>query len=261
MTLQPWSRRQWLAAAALPWLASCAHRHPGDDPHTSLAGESANAHVNDSAWARACRLPPGASAWGHKTFPQRHPVRYRTVDDWMGRPALHAAGVKANSLIRSAIVPAMQTRLRCRFSWYADTLNLEADVADPYRNDACLRWTVSFSGDRSPFTGRDHALSELSALLTGEPLPHATMMYIWDPRYPVGTVIPYLNSRRIRYLVIQSGPDGLHHWNDHERDVMADFQQVFQEPPAPIEGVAAFTNSNNTGHSADGWYGPLTFLA
>lgn len=262
MTTTHWNRRTWLAAtASMPLLSACAHlMDEGDDAGPSPDRPPPDTW-NGSAWTNASHLPTTARPWVHKTFPQRSAVTYQVVDSWMDRPALHALGQGANSLIRTQFSPAIDAPERCRFSWYAQALNPHTEVADPRRNDVCLRWTFTFGGDRSVFTARDRNLSELAQLLTGEPLPHATLMYIWDPKHPVGTVIPHPGSSRIRHLVIQSGAEGLNRWNDHERHVMADFERVFDEPAGPLEGVAAFTNSNNTGHLAQAWYGPISFLA
>lgn len=185
-------------------------------------------------------------------------MTYQGMDDWRGRPALHASGAGANSLVRVPFLPGVREPGVLAFSWWTDALNTRADVRDTRHNDVCLRWVLSFDGDRSVFTARDRAMSELALLLTGEPLPHATLMYIWDAHLPAGSVLPHPNTSRIRFVVVQSGADGLGRWSEHRRHVADDFARAFDEPRGALQALAAFTNSNNTGHPTQAWYGPVT---
>ena len=114
-----------------------------------------------------------------------------------------------------------------------------------------------FDGDRSRFSQRDAMLSELARTLTGEPLPYATLMYVWSNQLPVGTVVNNKRTDRIRKLVIQSGPQGVGQWLDYERDIRADYQQVFGEPPGSLKAVAIMTDTDNTASTVRAWYGPI----
>ena len=40
---------------------------------------------------------------------------------------------------------------------------------------------------------------------TGQQLPYATLMYIWENRAPVDTVLPNLHTTRIKMVVADSG--------------------------------------------------------
>ena len=90
---------------------------------------------------------------------------------------------------------------------------------------------------------------------------YATLVYVWDNRYPVGTVIPNPHSNRIRQLVVESGPERLGRWVDVERDVQADYRQVFGEAPGALHSVGVMSDTNNTGATVDAWFGPVVFTA
>jgi len=83
-------------------------------------------------------------------------------------------------------------------------------------------------------------------------------MYVWDNRYPVGTVIENPHTRRIRKLVVQNGPGQLGRWVEHERDVRADYLAAFERPAGPLTAVGLMTDANNLATRAEAWYGPLT---
>lgn len=214
-----------------------------------------------SAWARSSSIQEATAAagWVHKTFGDRKPAQYQPALQ-AGRPAIHAHSAGGNSSLRRVVaLPAGKTPDRLRFSWFVPRLNAEADLRDRDIDDAVARIILSFDGDRAArFTVRDHMLSELAQLITGEPLPFATLMYVWDNRYPVGTVIPNPHSDRIRQLVVETGPARLGQWVDMERDVQADFQHAFGEAPGTLHSLGLMSDTNNTGATVDAWYGPIT---
>jgi hypothetical protein len=146
---------------------------------------------------------------------------------------------------------------RLRFSWFANALNPAAELGDSALDDAVVRVILQFDGDRAPFTARDRRLSDLVQLATGEPLPHATLMYVWDHRHPVGTILRHPRTDRVRMLVVASGVAGLGQWIDIERDIAADYTLAFGKPPVLLMGLALMTDANNTGQSSEAWYGPI----
>jgi hypothetical protein len=91
-------------------------------------------------------------------------------------------------------------------------------------------------------------------------MPYAVMMYVWSKDKPLGTVIHSPRTDRVRKLVVQSGEDKLAHWVDYERDVLADFRQVYGEAPGNLVGMGIMTDTDNTRTTARAWYGPLQVL-
>lgn len=98
-------------------------------------------------------------------------------------------------------------------------------------------------------------LSELSNLMTGEPLPYATLMYVWCNTRAPGSVIINPRTDRIRKLVVESGGKNLNQWLDYERDIRADYERVFGEPPGALVGVGIMTDTDNTQTATRAWYG------
>lgn len=213
----------------------------------------------ESDWARASRIEPTApeARWTHQTFGNRKATRYSAVKH-QGRAAVWAHSESGNSVLRLRLAPSGPARGTLRFSWFVDTLNHEVDLSDRNADDAVTRVVLSFDGDRERLSRRDHMVSELAQLVTGEPLPYATLMYVWDPKLPVGTVVANPSTQRIRKLVIESGPERLGRWLDYERDIEADFRHAFGEAPGALLGLGLMTDANNTETTAMAWYGPLS---
>jgi hypothetical protein len=128
-------------------------------------------------------------------------------------------------------------------------------VADIDHEDAVARVIFGFAGDIDSLPLRTRMKFELAQALTGEVPPYATLMYVWDSKLPVGTVVVNPRSDRIRKIVVDSGPGELHRWRDHRRDLAADFRLAFGEAPGPLVSMAVMTDSDNSSASARTWYG------
>lgn len=222
---------------------------------------SGDAKLNASPWANGNQLPVASSEtrWRHQGIGTRPESDYMPTRH-AGRPALAAYSERGDSLVRLPLALEGPQLGQLRFSWFIDQLNPHADLADRHLDDAVARVILQFGGDRSTFSGRDNMLSNLVETLTGEPLPFATLMYVWDHRYPVGTVIPHARSERIKTMVVESGDARLGQWVDFERDISADFEKAFGHSPQSLYGVALMTDSNNTKHPVKAWYGTMHWL-
>jgi hypothetical protein len=235
-----------LAAACL---AACGSLPTGGaDIAASPWAEQSGVHAIDPA-----------AAWAHQRFPGKMATRfdYIRLD---GRDTVAARSDSSASMLRQVVRVEPRDLGRFRFSWKVPALIEQADLATRENDDAPVRIVLAFEGDRTRFSGKDAALSELVQALTGEPLPYATLMYVWCNKRPAGTVITSPRTDRIRKLVVESGAVRLNQWLDYERDIRADYQRVFGEAPGALVGIAIMTDSDNTRTHTHAWYGPLRLL-
>ena len=246
------TRRAWLAAsggAAL--LAGCSSLPAPPEPT-----------VDASPWAAQSGAPVGAGssrAWRHQPFPGKAPTQFKYA---------HEDGRHAVSVTASSSASMLRRRLRIEptdlgsvvFSWKVPALIAQADLASRENDDAPVRVMLVFDGDRSRFSPRDAMTSELMRALTGEEMPYATLMYSWCARREANTVVTNARTGRVRTLVVESGPRKLNRWLDYRRNVRADFERAFGEPPGALVGVGIMSDSDNTRSLARAWYGPVHFL-
>lgn len=178
-----------------------------------------------------------------------------------GRDVIQSESNSAASMLRQTlrVEPAQLGHLR--FSWKVPALIAGADLTQRDGDDAPVRVVLAFEGDRAKFSAKNAMLSELALLLTGEPLPYATLMYVWGNQSTLGSVIINARTDRIRKLVLESGPLRLNHWLDYERDIRADYEQAFGEAPGALVGIGIMSDSDNTRQQSTAWYGPVTLLA
>ena len=68
-----------------------------------------------------------------------------------------------------------------------------------------MRLLVTFEGDKTKWDFSDRLFATQLRMMTGAELPYATLMYIWENRAPVDTVLPNLHTTRIKMVVADSG--------------------------------------------------------
>jgi hypothetical protein len=219
-------------------LAGCA-----SSPESSGSGQSS--------------LPPDFAQWQHMPLPGKKQTEYIGART-QGRDALSASSSGSASMLRQVVNIAPEQLGRLVFSWKVQALLPQADLGLRESEDAPVRVVLAFEGDRSKFSMRDSMLSELARTLTGEPMPYATLMYVWCNTREPESIIQSQRTDRIRKIVVESGPQNIMQWRDYERNIRADYLRVFGEPPGALVGVAIMTDSDNTRSSAKAWYGPLT---
>jgi hypothetical protein len=174
-----------------------------------------------------------------------------------GRPALQVRAKSSVSILRQRFVPSLESVGRLSFSWRVDGLPTDADLAVSSQADSAVRVVLAFDGDRTRWTPRNHRLSEMSRLLTGEEMPYASLVYVWSAKHEPGTVVVNPRTDRIRKLVVDSDVANMGQWRDHVRDVRADFRLAFGEEPGPLRLVALMTDTDNTESQLTAWYGAL----
>lgn len=176
-------------------------------------------------------------------------------------PVLSVQADRSVSILRQRFNPSLNAVGPLTFSWKVDALPQGADLSQAEGEDAAVRILLAFDGDRSKWSARNHRLSEMSRLLTGEELPYATLAYVWSNQGEPGSVIINPRTDRIRKLLIDSGTDRVGQWRKHRRDVRSDFIKAFGEEPGPLVAVALMTDTDNTRSRLRAWYGPLMLEA
>ncbi|MET0310824.1 MAG: DUF3047 domain-containing protein [Burkholderiaceae bacterium] len=238
-------------AAAL--LAGCAYAPPS---HQEVQEEAQAApEVISTPWSIASS-PVSPEPWQHWGLPGKRPSQfaYARKD---GRDTMAVSAASSASMLRHAVRIDPEELGSVRFSWKVPELIRKADMAARETDDSPVRIVLAFEGDRSAFSPKNALLSELARALTGEPMPYATLMYVWCNKREAGSVILNPRTDRVRKMVVESGARNLGQWLDYERDIRADFLKAFGEEPGPLVGIGIMTDTDNTKSTAKAWYGPV----
>ena len=183
---------------------------------------------------------------------QTKPFTRFTVVDLDGKRAvkIEADSSYGNLVHPLATVPAAP---HLSWQWRVERPLAHADLREKSGDDTAAKVCVSFDEpiERLPFGERQ--LLRLFRSRSAEPVPAATLCYVWDTQLAAGTAIDNAFTRRMRYLVLESGNERQGRWVAERRDVAADFMRVFgAESPTvpPIVDVAIGADADNTrGHS------------
>ena len=196
----------------------------------------------------AAATPP--SPWRAGGLPKQSLPKTRfDVVDVDGRRALR---VEADRSYGNLVHPlgGSTAPLQLSWQWRVDQALADADLKTKAGDDTAVKVCVFFdlALDKIPFGERQ--LLRMARAHTAEPLPGATLCYVWDTRAPVNTAVHNAYTGRVRYLVLQSGPAHLRQWRAERRDVAADFTRLFGDESSqmpPVVGIAVGADADNTG--------------
>ena len=194
--------------------------------------------------------------WEELALPGKVRTRYTHVSEH-GQALLLAESVGSASMFRRTIRIEPRNLGHVQFSWRVPELMQTADLTDRHASDSPVRLILAFEGDHGRLSMRNRMKFELAHAVTGEVPPFATLIYAWDNKAPVESVIHSGRSDRIRKIVLESGKSHLNSWRRYERDIAADFRKAFGEEPGALIAVGLMTDSDNTKSSAKAWYGPV----
>ena len=233
---------KWIALAAAVTLSACTHVVPNE----ALKAEVVNTDKN---------LFEG---WRHFLLPGKAATIY-SFQQQDGRRALTARAGTSASIMRRDLNIAAADLEDLSFSWQVPQLIESADLAERDLDDSPVRIVLTFEGDKSKFSAKNAMLSELAQVMTGEPLPYATLMYVWCNKRPAESVVVNPRTDRIRSLVVESGKKNLRQWRDYKRNIRADFKKIYGEKPGKLLSIAVMTDSDNTKTQISAAYGELIF--
>lgn len=241
-----------LAAAIL--LSGCAG-HPVERPAAFAPNERSRTHALAVFSANAPGgLPDG---WSPLALTRnKKATAYRLVDD-DGRTVLHAHAASAASMLMQTVDIDPTDQPWLFWQWRVSSLLERSDNFHPHGEDSPVRIVLAFDGDKSALPFTDQIALETRRLLSGNELPYATLMYIWERQAPVNTVIDNARTGRVKKIVAASGSEGAGTWRRFVRNIVADYRIAFGEMPGRLVGIGVMTDTDNTGETIEAWYGDI----
>jgi hypothetical protein len=191
-----------------------------------------------------------------RTKKQTH---YQLVTE-QDRTVLHAKADAASSGLMHQVSIDPLKHPWIHWQWKIASLVKTADNTRRATEDSPVRIILGFDGDKDSLPFADQIMFETAKVVTGNEVPYATLMYIWENKAPVGTIIPNTRSGRIQKVVAASGPEGIGEWRDFTRNIAEDFEKAFGEKPGRLIGVGVLTDTDNTGETVEAWYGDIRLL-
>ncbi|MGV3741962.1 MAG: DUF3047 domain-containing protein [Burkholderiaceae bacterium] len=189
----------------------------------------------------------------------KKPTHYQLIKE-NNKTIMHARadGASSGLMQHVSIDPLNQPWLN--WQWRIGNLIESADNYERHAEDSPARIILGFDGDKDSMPFADQILFETAKVLTGHDFPYATLMYVWENKAPVGTIIDSTRTSRIKMIVAASGPEGVGQWRNFTRNIAEDYEKAFGEKPGRLIGVGIMTDTDNTGEVVDAWYGDLRLL-
>jgi hypothetical protein len=236
-------------ALAIVLVAGCATAPPPDAPWTDVQPFSAN--------GPGSQPPRGWQPWIiHRG---KTPTRYDLVAAGPGgRVVLRALADRSASGLKQRLDVDPAARPRIAWQWRVVELIAAADNQDRYSEDSPVRLMLFFDGDKRTLPAKERMLMETAHLLTGQELPFATLMYVWENRFPPETVLRNAFTGQVKMLVVGTGRDRIGTWKSFERNYVDDYRRAFGTEPGRLLGVGIMTDTDNTGEAVEAFYGDIT---
>jgi Protein of unknown function (DUF3047) len=229
-------------------LAGCATAPPEGKPWPDVAAFSTN--------APGPGLPRGWQPWILNRA--KTPTAYELVKDAAtDRVVLRAAAERSASGLKQRLDVQPAERPVVAWRWRVVDLIAAADNQDRYSEDSPVRLILFFDGDRSQLSMKEQMLMETAQMLTGQEVPFATLMYVWENRFGQETILRNTFTDQVKMIVVGTGRDRIGTWKLFERNYVEDYRRAFGHAPGRLVGVGIMTDTDNTGESVEAYYGDI----
>ena len=179
----------------------------------------------------------GLSGWSEKSF--QGTTEYRIVEEG-GEKVLHAKSENsASGLVFETSFDPQQFPI---LSW---------------------RWKVSDTiskGDSRSKAGDDYAARIYVVFPHWFFLKTKTLNYIWANQFPKNSSQLSVYTGNAMIIAVESGSAKAGEWVTVQRNLLGDYRKAFGEEPAKVGAIALMTDTDNTGETAEAWYGDIKVL-
>jgi len=125
------------------------------------------------------------------------------------------------------------------------------------------RWKVSDTirkGDSRSKSGDDYA-ARIYVVFPHWFFPKTkTLNYIWANQLPKNSSQLSVYTSNDMMIAVESGSAKAGEWVTVQRNLLDDYRQAFGEEPAKVGAIAIMTDTDNTGETAEAWYGDIKAL-
>ncbi len=136
-----------------------------------------------------------------------------------------------------------------QFQWRLDTPLAQSNLSAKATEDLALKACVSFDMPAKHIPSGERTLFKLAQFFSSDKLPTATLCYVWGQADSVGSVIASPVTARVRYMVLNAATSPLGTWQEHRRNLPADFLKAFGAETTTVPAVTAIiigADSDNT---------------
>jgi hypothetical protein len=146
-------------------------------------------------------------------------------------------------------LPADTSAHALRWRWRIAEPNALIDLRHKEGDDSMVKVCAFFDEPLSAVPFVERQVLRLARSLSPEPLPAATVCYLWDNQLPPGTMLHNAFTHRVRFVVLRGPESAPHQWLAEQRDLHADYKRLFSDESdsvPPLIGIGVGADADNT---------------
>ncbi len=178
---------------------------------------------------------------------------------------LHVKSLGSASAILKRVDVDMREFPVLTWRWKVNRVVGMAIESERDRNDSAARVRVIFgrAGEKPPALPPEiqEFLKSLGIERTGREPSGFKIDYIWANRAPKGKTFDYPGSRNHKIVVVESGKEMANRWVSEKRNLIEDFEELFQAAPPGLSGVVILTDTDQTNEGVEAWYSNVVLMS
>lgn len=221
---------------------------------TTLAVNAPAWAVEPSAFSQGTGAEPPAP-WRFVGLPERY-AKPATLFDLFELEGKKVLRVRTDQSYGNLLHPWNATISQIKIRWRLDVPLLKANLKSKASEDSALKVCLAFDMPLENVPAIERTKFRFAQLFSKAALPTATLCYVWAHAENVGSELPSPYTGRLRYVVLNSGEAQLKTWQEHTRDVQADFFKAFGTESSKFPAVTAIivgADSDNTHDASLGY--------
>lgn len=144
------------------------------------------------------------------------------------------------------------------WDWKVSNLIEKGDATTKNGDDFPARIIVAFHYDPAQASAFKRVKYELVRLIYGRYPPGSALLYVWDNRLPVGTMLDNANASWAKMVILESGSSKVAQWVSERRNVSEDYARAFGSNPPRLKFIGIMTDTDDTGEEATAYYRHLS---
>ena len=143
-----------------------------------------------------------------------------------------------------------------KWRWRLDNPLRNANLKSKNTEDIALKVCLTFDMPVDQVPSAERSKFKLAQFFSRDKLPTATLCYVWTQAEAAGAELTSPYTGRVHYVVLNSGEGQLKTWQEHTRNVNADFLKAFgtESPVVPaVTAIIVGADSDNTKGSSLGY--------
>ncbi len=183
-------------------------------------------------------------------------TNYRIIDV-EGREVVHAkTSGSASGLLWKASVDPHEYEI-IEWSWKVSNVFASGDATSKTGDDYPARLYIAFAFEPERYSWLEQLRYKAVELFYGEQPPGSALNYIWANRLAKDAFVPNPFTAKTMMIAVSSGADKVNQWQSYRRNIVEDYRQAFGHDPPEIVGIGIMSDSDNTGESAEAWFGQI----